>query len=228
MSLVFAGVCSHAPGITGRAHLADPALKDPFHAEFRALGVSLAAARPDALIIIAAEHFANFFMNNMPAYAIGMAAHYEGPAGPEGAVGELRERILGALGSLLDLRTQPGVAAVARPPSLAAYRHWSVGMEHFYRNEFREAVAELDQQVLAGVGHPLEVVERQEAARALDGVDRAEDAAEQLARAGCALEGDEVAVQLVQVLVALHEELLDDVVHALHSALRGITTRSIT
>ena len=30
------GVCSHAPGITGRAHLADPALRDPFHAAFRA------------------------------------------------------------------------------------------------------------------------------------------------------------------------------------------------
>ena len=28
MPLVFAGVCSHAPGITGRAHLADAAIKD--------------------------------------------------------------------------------------------------------------------------------------------------------------------------------------------------------
>ena len=35
MSLVFAGVCSHAPGITGRAHLADPATRDAFHAAFR-------------------------------------------------------------------------------------------------------------------------------------------------------------------------------------------------
>ena len=30
-------------------------------------------------MIIAAEHFANFFMNNMPAYCIGMADQYEGP-----------------------------------------------------------------------------------------------------------------------------------------------------
>ena len=29
--------------------------------------------------MIGAEHFANFFMNNMPAYAMGMADHYEGP-----------------------------------------------------------------------------------------------------------------------------------------------------
>ena len=79
MSLVFAGVCSHAPGITGRAHLADPATRDAFHAAFRDMGARLEAARPDAVIVIAAEHFANFFMNNMPAYAIGMADQYEGP-----------------------------------------------------------------------------------------------------------------------------------------------------
>ena len=79
MSLVFAAVCSHAPGITGRAHLADAIVKDAFHAQFHRLGAALSAAKPDAVIIVAAEHFANFFMNNMPAYAIGMADHYEGP-----------------------------------------------------------------------------------------------------------------------------------------------------
>ena len=79
MSLVFAGICSHAPGITGRAHLADAPLRDAFHAEFRGMGEALAAARPDALVIVGAEHFANFFMDNMPAYAMGMATHYDGP-----------------------------------------------------------------------------------------------------------------------------------------------------
>jgi aromatic ring-opening dioxygenase catalytic subunit (LigB family) len=79
MSLVFAAVCSHGPGITGRAHLAEPAAKDALHAELRRLGESMREARPDALIVVAAEHFANFFMNNMPAYAIGMADRYEGP-----------------------------------------------------------------------------------------------------------------------------------------------------
>ena len=71
MALVFAGVCSHAPGITGRSERADPALREPLYAAFRAMGESLRAAKPDALIVIAAEHFANFFMNNMPAYAHG-------------------------------------------------------------------------------------------------------------------------------------------------------------
>ena len=38
MSLVFAGIASHAPGITGRAHLADPTVARDFHGAYRALG----------------------------------------------------------------------------------------------------------------------------------------------------------------------------------------------
>jgi len=79
MSLVFAGVCSHAPGITGRAHMADPAIRDEFYRNYDRMRNALEAAEPDALIIVAAEHFANFFMNNMPAYSIGMGDDYEGP-----------------------------------------------------------------------------------------------------------------------------------------------------
>ena len=95
MSLVFAGACSHAPGITGRAHLADAALRDAFHAEFRGLGEALAAARPDALVVIGAEHFANFFMDNMPAYAMGMADAYEGPIEDSGWLGIAKTRVPG-------------------------------------------------------------------------------------------------------------------------------------
>ena len=95
MSLVFAGVCSHAPGITGRPQLADPVERDAFFAEFRRMGEQLHAARPDALIVIAAEHFANFFMNNMPAYAIGMADEYEGPIEDPAWLGIESRRISG-------------------------------------------------------------------------------------------------------------------------------------
>lgn len=79
MSLVYAGIASHAPGITGRAHLADPAVVTELHAAYRGMAARLEAARPDAVVVIAAEHFANFFMNNMPAFAVGMADRYEGP-----------------------------------------------------------------------------------------------------------------------------------------------------
>jgi 2,3-dihydroxyphenylpropionate 1,2-dioxygenase len=79
LSLVFAGIMSHGPGMRARAERADPAVRDPFFATLDRLRGTLEASRPDAIIVIAAEHFANFFMNNMPAYALGMAEDYEGP-----------------------------------------------------------------------------------------------------------------------------------------------------
>jgi aromatic ring-opening dioxygenase catalytic subunit (LigB family) len=79
LTLVFTGICSHAPGITARAELADPADRDPFYAALDGMRQQLEAARPDALFLLAAEHFANFFMNNMPAFAVGMAEAYSGP-----------------------------------------------------------------------------------------------------------------------------------------------------
>lgn len=79
MSLIFTGICSHAPGITGRADRAPSELREPFYAAYEELRRDLHASHPDALIVVAAEHFANFFMNNMPAYAIGMGESYDGP-----------------------------------------------------------------------------------------------------------------------------------------------------
>ena len=79
MTLVFSGVCSHAPGITSRSDLAPKELSEPFYAAYHEMRDDLRAARPDVVIILAAEHFANFFMNNMPAYAIGMGSSYTGP-----------------------------------------------------------------------------------------------------------------------------------------------------
>ncbi len=79
MSLVFAGICSHAPGITGRKKMADPDDATSFYNAYHQMRDALEASKPDAMIVIAAEHFANFFMNNMPAYCIGMADSYSGP-----------------------------------------------------------------------------------------------------------------------------------------------------
>ena len=95
MSLVFAGVCSHAPGITARADLADPALRDPFYRHLDVMRQQIEAARPDALMVVAAEHFGNFFMNNMPAFAVGMADYYEGPIEDEAWLKIERRRIPG-------------------------------------------------------------------------------------------------------------------------------------
>ncbi|HEX5765082.1 MAG TPA: hypothetical protein VFY27_05900 [Woeseiaceae bacterium] len=80
MSLVYAGVCSHAPGITGRAELVqNKELRDEFYAALDEERRQIEAAQPAAIIVIAAEHFANFFMNNMPAYCMGIGAKHQGP-----------------------------------------------------------------------------------------------------------------------------------------------------
>ena len=80
MSLVYAGVLSHAPGITGRAHLAkNTAKRDEFYAKLDAQRRDIETSGAEVIVVIAAEHFANFFMNNMPAYCIGIGEHYTGP-----------------------------------------------------------------------------------------------------------------------------------------------------
>ena len=79
MTLAFVGVCSHAPGITARPETADPAVREPFYAALGRMRDELEAARPDALVVVAAEHFGNFFMNNMPAFALGMSDGFQGP-----------------------------------------------------------------------------------------------------------------------------------------------------
>ena len=80
MSLVYSGVLSHAPGITGRAHMCENTeLRDAFYAKLDRQRQDIEDSGAEALIVIAAEHFANFFMNNMPAFCIGIGEKYEGP-----------------------------------------------------------------------------------------------------------------------------------------------------
>ena len=96
MPLVFAGVCSHAPGITGRAKRADPAVRDEFYKNFYRMGEAIKDSGAEALVVIGAEHFANFFMNNMPAYCVGMGDYYEGPIEDEEWLGIKHHRVPGA------------------------------------------------------------------------------------------------------------------------------------
>ncbi|MFK7957116.1 MAG: hypothetical protein AB8B96_13560 [Lysobacterales bacterium] len=80
MSLVYAGVLSHAPGITGRAHLAENAsVRERFYAALKRQRQDIEHSGAQTLVVIAAEHFANFFMNNMPAFCVGIGESHEGP-----------------------------------------------------------------------------------------------------------------------------------------------------
>jgi aromatic ring-opening dioxygenase catalytic subunit (LigB family) len=80
MSLVYAGVLSHAPGITGRAHLVkNTEERDRFYAKLDRQRQDIEDSGAEVLIVMAAEHFGNFFMNNMPAFCVGIGEKYSGP-----------------------------------------------------------------------------------------------------------------------------------------------------
>ena len=77
---MYAGILSHAPGITGRAHLApNTAVRDAFYACLHKQAAEIRASEADVLLVVAAEHFANFFMDNMPAYCVGIGEKHTGP-----------------------------------------------------------------------------------------------------------------------------------------------------
>src|SRR5204863_6517369 len=58
----------------------------------------------------------------------------------------------------------------------------------------------------------LQMFEAEEPAGSLDGVDGAEGAREDFLRGGILLERDEITIELIEILVALDQELPDDVV----------------
>ena len=71
-------------------------------------------------------------------------------------------------------------------------------------------VPKLAQEIFAGVRDRLELGETEEAARALDRVDRPEHARELLGIERFLLEGHQVALDLAQALVALDQEFVND------------------
>jgi aromatic ring-opening dioxygenase catalytic subunit (LigB family) len=79
MPIVFACAASHAPGMTAWTEAAPKAQSDKIIANYRKLGEMLTAAKPDVLLAITVEHWANFFLNQMPTFCIGRAADYDGP-----------------------------------------------------------------------------------------------------------------------------------------------------
>src|SRR4051794_20435114 len=66
------------------------------------------------------------------------------------------------------------------------------------------------------MGQRLQPAERQKPTRALDRVNGPEDAGDQIPRSRFLLESDEIPVDLIQVLVALHQEFADDLAKVFH------------
>jgi aromatic ring-opening dioxygenase catalytic subunit (LigB family) len=79
VSLVGAFAASHAPGITGRPSLPPAVESEPIFHAYDELRARLEAARPDVLVVVSPEHWANFFLDNMPSFCIGIADEFFGP-----------------------------------------------------------------------------------------------------------------------------------------------------
>jgi aromatic ring-opening dioxygenase catalytic subunit (LigB family) len=82
-NVVGAFMTSHSPGITGWPERAEPAKREAIEEAFAEAARRLAALRPDALVVVSVEHFTNFNLGNLPAFAIATDTRYLGPVTPE-------------------------------------------------------------------------------------------------------------------------------------------------
>jgi hypothetical protein len=82
MTIAFACAMGHAPGILAWTDAAPADQKNRLFAAFDVLRGRLESARLDALVVFTAEHWANFFLDHMSAFCIGVAARFDGPIEP--------------------------------------------------------------------------------------------------------------------------------------------------
>lgn len=81
--IVGAFAASHSPGITGWPERAEASKVDAVNTAFGAIRDQVAELEPDAMIIVSVEHFTNFHLGNLPAFAIATGESYLGPTTPE-------------------------------------------------------------------------------------------------------------------------------------------------
>lgn len=101
--IVLAACLSHAPGITGLTDRAESDRVERLQAGLSTLSDALERARPDAIVGVSSEHFTNFFLANLPTFAVGAACSYACPA-DEGLAELLR----------IGIHEQPGHAELGR------------------------------------------------------------------------------------------------------------------
>jgi aromatic ring-opening dioxygenase catalytic subunit (LigB family) len=73
---------SHGPMIAREWDRLAPDIRGQIEAGFDEIGARLKAARPDALVIMSPDHWVNFFLNNLPAFCIGIGEEHDGPPEP--------------------------------------------------------------------------------------------------------------------------------------------------
>jgi aromatic ring-opening dioxygenase catalytic subunit (LigB family) len=70
---------SHLAHIVNARGLGDPGQVAAFDAGYRTLAAALHDAAPDATLLVSAEHVNKFFLDNMPAFCIGVFDAFSGP-----------------------------------------------------------------------------------------------------------------------------------------------------
>ncbi len=82
MPIVYACAASHAPGITAWTDAAPKDQSATVTGAFAEIAAALAATRPDTILILTSEHWANFFLDHASAFCIGRGDGFEGPVEP--------------------------------------------------------------------------------------------------------------------------------------------------
>jgi aromatic ring-opening dioxygenase catalytic subunit (LigB family) len=80
----FAGAfaASHGPIIVRDWEKLPAPMQERFTRNFREVGRRISAAKPDVLVVIAPDHWVNFFLNVVPAMCIGVGHENDGPPEP--------------------------------------------------------------------------------------------------------------------------------------------------
>jgi aromatic ring-opening dioxygenase catalytic subunit (LigB family) len=73
---------SHAPMIAREWDNLSADVRGRIKSGFDEVGRRFRAARPDVLVIVSPDHWANFFLNNLPAFCIGIGDEHDGPPEP--------------------------------------------------------------------------------------------------------------------------------------------------
>lgn len=115
---------SHVPFLTGNTSLGDPGQVEVILKAFQQTKEEIEQFQPDLVILLSADHIDKFFMDNVPAFCVGVAPTFDGPSDK---------------GSGLPSRVFPGHEAFAEQFVIYAYengfdlsytRHWS--LDHGY------------------------------------------------------------------------------------------------
>lgn len=81
--VVGAFTASHSPGITGWPERAEAGKRERVEAAYAEARDRIAALAPDAIVAVSVEHFTNFSLGNLPAFAIATGESYLGPVTAE-------------------------------------------------------------------------------------------------------------------------------------------------